>query len=145
MAATAAILDLVSVDYLTNACADWSNFFIGGVINLHHIPLLPKPYLPTHRQTSHSGGICHALRSPCLLQLAHYVSSHSHQCCPDCLTSTCPLHQFTLPSMYMSRLFTSTCPLHQFTLPSMFMSRLFDFNLYTASVHTPLNVYVQTF
>jgi hypothetical protein len=27
MAATAAILDLVSVDYLTNAWVDWSNFF----------------------------------------------------------------------------------------------------------------------
>jgi hypothetical protein len=26
MAATAAILDLVSVDYLTNACVDWSDF-----------------------------------------------------------------------------------------------------------------------
>jgi hypothetical protein len=29
MAATAAILDLVSVDYLTNACVDWSQFFCG--------------------------------------------------------------------------------------------------------------------
>jgi hypothetical protein len=40
MAATAAILDLVSVDYLTNACR-----FFGaslGVINLHHVPLLPN-------------------------------------------------------------------------------------------------------
>jgi hypothetical protein len=53
MAATAAILDLVSIDYLTNACVDWSDFLGAslGVINLHHIPLLPNPYLPyTHRQ-----------------------------------------------------------------------------------------------
>jgi hypothetical protein len=53
MAATAAILDLVSIDYLTNACVDWSDFFCAslGVINLHRVPLLPKPYLPyTHRQ-----------------------------------------------------------------------------------------------
>jgi hypothetical protein len=28
MAATLAILDLVSVDYLTNAWADWSDFFV---------------------------------------------------------------------------------------------------------------------
>jgi hypothetical protein len=31
MAAKAAILDLVSVDYLTNACVDWSNFFCGSL------------------------------------------------------------------------------------------------------------------
>jgi hypothetical protein len=28
MAAMAAILALVSVDYLTNACVDWSDFFV---------------------------------------------------------------------------------------------------------------------
>jgi hypothetical protein len=28
MAATAAILDLVSVDYLTNACVNWSDFLV---------------------------------------------------------------------------------------------------------------------
>jgi hypothetical protein len=65
MAATATILDLVSVDYLTNACVDWVvQFFCGllGVINLHHIPLLPKPYLPyTHRQLPTPG---HAM--PCV-------------------------------------------------------------------------------
>jgi hypothetical protein len=62
MAAAADILDLVSVDYLTNACVDW--FIV--VINLHHIPLLPKP--PLHKPTDNFplGGICHALRSPCL-------------------------------------------------------------------------------
>jgi hypothetical protein len=69
MAATVAILDLVSVDYLTNACVDWSDIFVAhwGVINLHHIPLLPKPYLPyTDRQLpTQDRGICHALRSPC--------------------------------------------------------------------------------
>jgi hypothetical protein len=58
MAATTTILDLVSVDYLTNCCVDWSDFFGGslGVINLHHIPLLPKPFLPyTHRQRPDRG------------------------------------------------------------------------------------------
>jgi hypothetical protein len=63
MATTAAISDLVSVDYLTNACVDWSNFFRGplGVITLHHVPLLPKPYLPyTHRQLPTRGHM------PCL-------------------------------------------------------------------------------
>jgi hypothetical protein len=42
MAAMAAILDLVSVDYLTNACIDWSNFFGGSlrVINLLSINLI---------------------------------------------------------------------------------------------------------
>jgi hypothetical protein len=29
MAATAAILDLVSIDFLTNSWADWSDFFVG--------------------------------------------------------------------------------------------------------------------
>jgi hypothetical protein len=32
---------------------DWSDFLVPhwGVINLHHVPLLPNPYLPhTHRQ-----------------------------------------------------------------------------------------------
>jgi hypothetical protein len=28
MAAMAAILDLVSIDYLTNACVDWSDFLV---------------------------------------------------------------------------------------------------------------------
>jgi hypothetical protein len=28
MAAMAAILDFVSVDYLANACVDWSDFFV---------------------------------------------------------------------------------------------------------------------
>jgi hypothetical protein len=66
----AAILDLVSVDFLTYAWVDWCDFFCGFVlaatavrfhlmmsaaatpiINFYHIPLLPKPYLPyTHRQ-----------------------------------------------------------------------------------------------
>jgi hypothetical protein len=58
MAATAAILDLVSINYLTNTCVDWSDFFwwLIGVINLHHIPLLTKPYLPyTHRQLPTQG------------------------------------------------------------------------------------------
>jgi hypothetical protein len=67
MAATAAILDLVSIDCLTNTCVDWPNFFVahmggGGVINLHHIPLLPKPYLPYPKTTSHSG----AYATPCV-------------------------------------------------------------------------------
>jgi hypothetical protein len=61
MAATAAILDLVSVDYLMNACVDWSDFLLAqscqslGVINLHHVPFLHKPYLPyytIHPQTT---------------------------------------------------------------------------------------------
>jgi hypothetical protein len=56
-AAMAAILDLVSVHYLTNAC--WLVRFVGaslGIINLHHIPLLAKPYLPyTHRQRPNRG------------------------------------------------------------------------------------------
>jgi hypothetical protein len=56
-ATTAAILDLVSVDYLTNAW--WLVRCFGaslGVINLHHAPLLPKPYLPyTHRQCPNRG------------------------------------------------------------------------------------------
>jgi hypothetical protein len=30
MAAVAAILYLISVDYLTNAWVDWSNFFVGN-------------------------------------------------------------------------------------------------------------------
>jgi hypothetical protein len=36
-----------------------------GVINLHHVPLFPKPYLPyTHNIPL--GAICHAaLRCPC--------------------------------------------------------------------------------
>jgi hypothetical protein len=105
MAATATILDLVSIDFLSNAWVDWSDFFgvTGGrflsmtsaaahptwplwqpswiwderlrrlvqffcgslgVINLHHIQLLPKPHIPyTHRQLPTRGGICHALRS----------------------------------------------------------------------------------
>jgi hypothetical protein len=56
MAATA-ILDLVSVDYLTNACRLVRFFGASlGVINLHHVPLLPKPYLPyTHRQRPNRG------------------------------------------------------------------------------------------
>jgi hypothetical protein len=43
--ATAAILDLVSVDYLTNACRLLRFFGASlGVINVHHVPmLLPKP------------------------------------------------------------------------------------------------------
>jgi hypothetical protein len=99
MAATVAILDLVSIDFLTNAWVDWSDFLVAhwgrleegsfrwpliqdyltnacrlvrffgaslGVINLHHVPLLPKPYRPcTHRQRPNRG-ICHALRCPCL-------------------------------------------------------------------------------
>jgi hypothetical protein len=59
MATTVAILDLDSVDYLMNACVNWSRFFCGslGVLNLHHIPLLPKPYLPyTHIQLPPLGG-----------------------------------------------------------------------------------------
>jgi hypothetical protein len=57
MAATAAILDLVSVGYLTNACRLVR--FLGasfGVINLHCVPLLPKLYRPyTHRQRPNRG------------------------------------------------------------------------------------------
>jgi hypothetical protein len=51
IAATAAIFNLVSVDYLTNACRLVRLFGASlGVIN-HHVPLLPKPYRPyTRRQ-----------------------------------------------------------------------------------------------
>jgi hypothetical protein len=62
MAAKAAILDLVCVDYLTSACR-LAQFFGAslGVINLHHVPLLPKPYRPcTHRQCPNQGHM------PCL-------------------------------------------------------------------------------
>jgi hypothetical protein len=64
MATMAAILELVSVNYLTNACVDWSDFLVAhwGVINLHHIPLLPKPYLPYTQTTSHSS----AYATPCV-------------------------------------------------------------------------------
>jgi hypothetical protein len=89
IAATAAILDLVSVYYLTNACVDWSNFlWLIEVINTHHIPLLPKPYLPyTHRQLP-TLGMCHALHSPCLYHVFYleslckylnYFQSFNHQ------------------------------------------------------------------
>jgi hypothetical protein len=58
MADTPAILDWVSIDYLTNTCR--LVIFFGAsleVINLHHVPLLPKPYRPyTHRQRRNRGG-----------------------------------------------------------------------------------------
>jgi hypothetical protein len=51
----ATILDLVSVNYLTNACRRVRFFGASlGVINLHHV--LPKPYRPyTHRQRPNRG------------------------------------------------------------------------------------------
>jgi hypothetical protein len=75
MAAMAAIFDLVSINYLTERLRRLVQFFCGsfGVLfSSHHIPLLPKPYLPyTHRQLpTRGGGICHALRSPCSIQTA---------------------------------------------------------------------------
>jgi hypothetical protein len=73
MAAMAAILDLVSVDYLTNACASSGPIFwwlIGGH-HLHHVPLLPKPYLPyTHRQLPTLGHM------PCLIALPLFSFTH---------------------------------------------------------------------
>jgi hypothetical protein len=58
MAATAAILGLVSVDYLTNACVNWSDVLGGslGVINLHHIPLLPNLIFHTPTDNFPLGG-----------------------------------------------------------------------------------------
>jgi hypothetical protein len=64
-AAIAAILDLVSVDYLTNACVDWSDFLVA--IGSHQsLPCsnspYDKPYLPyTHRQLPTRG-----LGTPCV-------------------------------------------------------------------------------
>jgi hypothetical protein len=87
MAATAAILDLVSIDYLTNA-RRLVRFFGAslGVINLHHVPLLPKPYHPyTHRQRPNRG---HMPRLPLslfkngdLAQRAEVLVFSARQCC----------------------------------------------------------------
>jgi hypothetical protein len=67
MAAMAAILDLVSVDYLTNACVDWFNFFVAhwgsSIFTIFHFSL--NLIFHIHTDNFPRGGICHALRSPC--------------------------------------------------------------------------------
>jgi hypothetical protein len=51
MAAMAAILDLVSVDYLTNACVDWFNFFVAhwgsSIFTIFHLSLNLNFHIPT--------------------------------------------------------------------------------------------------
>jgi hypothetical protein len=73
MATTAAILDLVSVDYLTNACVDWSDFLVAhwgsSILESSPVPLLPKPIHP--RTTSHSGAYA-TPRLLCSLQVLRY-------------------------------------------------------------------------
>jgi hypothetical protein len=50
-------------------------WLIGGVINLHHVPLLPKPYLPcTHRQLPTRGA--HATPCIALVNLCRYICHH---------------------------------------------------------------------
>jgi hypothetical protein len=69
MAATAAILDLVSVDYLTNACIDWSDFLVAhwgsSIFTMFHFSLNLIFHTPTDNFPL--GGICHALCCPCFL------------------------------------------------------------------------------
>jgi hypothetical protein len=74
----AAILDLVPINYLSNAC--WLVRFFGaslGVINLHHVPLLPNPYLLyTHRQRPNCGHMpCLAL--PLFITAMQYYCGHA--------------------------------------------------------------------
>jgi hypothetical protein len=40
MASTAAILDFISVDYLTNASVDWSDFFVAYWGWVEEVPFL---------------------------------------------------------------------------------------------------------
>jgi hypothetical protein len=50
MAATAAILDLVSVDYLTNACVNWSDFSVAwesSIFTIFHFCLNLIFHIPT--------------------------------------------------------------------------------------------------
>jgi hypothetical protein len=67
MSATAAILDLVSVDYLTNACVVWSDFMVthwgSSIFTMFHFSLNLIFHSPTDNFPL--GGICHALRCPC--------------------------------------------------------------------------------
>jgi hypothetical protein len=72
MATTAAILDLVSVDFLTNAYVNWSDFLVTHwrVINLHHIPLLPTLSSIYQQTTSHSG----AYATPCVALVSKWNS-----------------------------------------------------------------------
>jgi hypothetical protein len=63
MAATAAILNLVSVDYLMNTCVDWSSFFFvahwgSSIFTIFHFFHIPTDNFPL-------GGRCHSLRNPC--------------------------------------------------------------------------------
>jgi hypothetical protein len=68
MAATAAILDFVSVDFLTNVRVDWSILFVAhwgsSIFTIFHFSLNLIFHVPTDNFPL--GGICHALRSPCL-------------------------------------------------------------------------------
>jgi hypothetical protein len=64
MATTAAILDLVSVDYLTNACVDWSDFLVAhwgpSIFTMFHFSLNLIFHTPT--DNFHSG----AYATPCV-------------------------------------------------------------------------------
>jgi hypothetical protein len=66
MAAMAAILDLVSVNYLTNACR-LVRFFGASIFTLFHFSLNLIVHTPTDNVPI--GGICHALCCPCLFLL----------------------------------------------------------------------------
>jgi hypothetical protein len=69
MAAMPAILDLVSIDFLTNAWVDWSDFFVphlgSSIFTMFHFSLSLIVYTPTDNVPI--GGICIAiaLRCPC--------------------------------------------------------------------------------
>jgi hypothetical protein len=71
MAATAAILDLVSVDYLTNTCVDWSDCFVAhwesSIFTMFHFSLSLIFHAPTDNFPF--GDICYALRCPCIFMI----------------------------------------------------------------------------
>jgi hypothetical protein len=85
MVTMAAILDLVSVDYLMNACVNWSNVFVAhwgsSIFTIYHFFLNLNFHIPTDNFPL--GGICHALCSPCLyheiLYKAADTSTRIHQ------------------------------------------------------------------
>jgi hypothetical protein len=61
-----------------------------GVINLHHVPLPAKPYLPyTHRQLL-TRGICHTLRCPCSASISNFI--HTNLSRPGCRVTKALLH-----------------------------------------------------
>jgi hypothetical protein len=81
MAATATILDLVSIDYLTNTCVDWSNFFVAhwprsSIFTIFHFSLNPIFHISTDNFPTRGHG------TPCVALVFGLLTSMQRSCVP---------------------------------------------------------------